>query len=317
MMTMCFNIAIGQRQLLAVESISIVRSVSNLADTAQIALPAMAANATLDIESKIAVGDTVEIQLGYDNKLETEFSGYIDRINTDDGNLTIECIDALWFFKRVSLPDKVFNDVSLNDLLQQIVAAVEIPIDVKCDYSLTYKKFTFYKATAFDVLKKIQDDTKADIYFENTTLHIHPVYSEAGNRVAFDFSKNIESAELKYIKAGDRDQEVEVSYTDIAGTVHTATMGKSGGKKTKIAVPADDSGIQKVAENWYNALVYDGYEGSFTGWLVPYVKPTDIVSLHDEQYEYKDGDYYVVGTEVEFSSSGGRRKIELGRRMSQ
>lgn len=316
MMTMCFNIAIGNKKLLAVESISIVRSVSNLADTAQVVLPAMAGNATLDIESKISVGDTIEIQLGYDNKLKTEFSGYIDRINTDDGNLTIECIDALWFFKRVSLPDKVFNDVSLNDLLQQIVSAIEIPIDVKCDYALTYNKFTFYHATAYDVLKKIQDDTKADIYFENSALHIHPVYSQVGDRVAFDFAKNIESAELKYIKASDRDQEVEVSYTDAAGNVHTAKAGNTGGKKTKITVPADDDSMGNIAENWYNALVYDGYEGSFTGWLVPYVKPTDIVSLHDEQYEYKDGNYYVVGTEVEFSSSGGHRKIELGRRMS-
>ena len=316
MMTMCFNIAIGQRKLLAVESISIVRSVSNLADTAQIVLPAMAGNATLDIESKIAVGDTIEIQLGYDNKLKTEFSGYIDRINTDDGNLTIECIDALWFFKRVSLPDKVFNEISLNDLLQQIVSAVEIPIDVKCDFKLKYDKFTFYHATAYDVLKKIQDDTKADIYFENSALHIHPVYSQVGDHVAFDFAKNIESSELKYKLAADSKIEIEVNYTDSNGNNYQSKAGTSGGEKKRLTLPVDKDSMGNVAENWYNALVYDGYEGSFTGWLVPYVKPTDIVSLHDEQYEYKDGNYYVVGTEVEFSSSGGRRKIELGRKIS-
>ena len=314
---MCFNITIGSRQLTAVESVSIKRSVENLADTAKIVLPAMANNAALNIESKIAVGDAVTIQLGYNDNLQTEFTGFIERISTDNGNIEIECIDALYFFKQVSLDDAVLQDVTLNDILNQIVGNIDTPVNVKCDYSLTYKKFTFYKATAYDVLKKIHDDTKANIYFEGSTLHIHPVYSEVGETVKFDFTRNIESSELKYVKAKDRDQQIEVSYTDAAGTVHTAIAGKAGGKKTKLTVPADDGGMGNIAENWYNALVYDGYEGSFTGWLIPFVKPTDIVSLHDEQYEYKDGEYYVVGTEVEFSSSGGSRKIELGRRMSQ
>lgn len=316
MLVMNFDITIGAHQLNAVESVSVTRSIENLADTAKIVLPATINNVAINVESKIAVGDAVCIKLGYGTALQTEFEGYIDRINTDNGSIEIECIDALYFFKRVSIPDAVLQSVSLNDILNQIVGNLETSVNINCDYSLTYEKFTFYHATAYDVLKKIQEDTKADIYFDGSTLHIHPVYSKVGDTVKFDFSRNIESSELKYIKADDRKLEIEVNYTDATGAKHTATAGTTGGEKKRITVPADDGSLGNIAENWYNALVYDGYEGSFTGWLVPYVKPTDIVSLHDADYNYKDGNYYVIGTEVEFSSSGGKRKIELGRKMS-
>lgn len=63
-------------------------------------------------------------------------------------------------------------------------------------------------------------------------------------------------------------------------------------------------------------LKHRRYEGSFTGWLVPYVDPGDSVKLHDADYECKDGTYYVTGIEVSFSKDGGKRTVKLGRRLS-
>ena len=69
------------------------------------------------------------------------------------------------------------------------------------------------------------------------------------------------------------------------------------------------------AKKQYSLWVFDGYDGNFTGWLIPYVEPTNKVSLHDGQYPEKDGTYYVLGTEVNYSQNGGSRKISLGRRL--
>jgi hypothetical protein len=75
------------------------------------------------------------------------------------------------------------------------------------------------------------------------------------------------------------------------------------------------SDLKKVAENEYNLWVYDGFEGSFTGWLIPYVEPAYKIELRDQEYPQKNGLYYVIGTKINFSSSGGERKIKLGRRL--
>ncbi len=78
----------------------------------------------------------------------------------------------------------------------------------------------------------------------------------------------------------------------------------------------DETSLQLLADNEYSLYCYDGYEGSLTGWLVPYCQPTDIAEIRDREYPQKNGSYYVVATDLELSSSGGRRKVVLGRKMS-
>jgi hypothetical protein len=66
----------------------------------------------------------------------------------------------------------------------------------------------------------------------------------------------------------------------------------------------------KIDENEYNLWVYNGFEGSFTGWLIPYVEPAYKIELRDQEYPQKNELYYVIGTEINFSSSGDERKIQ-------
>lgn len=60
---------------------------------------------------------------------------------------------------------------------------------------------------------------------------------------------------------------------------------------------------------------YDGYEGSFTGWLIPYVEPSYKLTIKDDDYPHKTGNYYVIATEVEFGSKGGSKKVTIRRRI--
>jgi hypothetical protein len=61
---------------------------------------------------------------------------------------------------------------------------------------------------------------------------------------------------------------------------------------------------------------YNGYEGSITGWLIPQCMPADSATIHDSDYPKKDGTYFVSAVTTEFSSSGGKRKVQLGFRLS-
>ncbi len=65
----------------------------------------------------------------------------------------------------------------------------------------------------------------------------------------------------------------------------------------------------------FNLYAYDGYEGNFTAWLVPFCEPACKIRLQDEQYAYKNGVYYVLAVETKFSSSGGSRTITIGKKI--
>ena len=320
MLNMDYEILIGGRRLGLLDSVTIRRSVESLCDTATIVVPATYLNRTLNLEQYLQEGETVSIDLGYNGNLQTEFEGYLQAVHTDDKSITIECEDSLYLFRK-EVGNKEYKNITVKSLLQQIVQQVDGSFTVKCDYEFTYDKFVCKDATAYDVLKKLQDETKANIYFSGTTLHVHPQYSKIGNTqpVKYDFAVNIEKSELKYKKDDERKYFIEVEGIKSDGTRVTVTTGKQGGDKRCIKVygVTDRASLLKRAQEELQTVVYTGFEGSFTGWLVPYCEPTFRIELNDEDYPEKKGQYYVIATETTFSSSGGQRKITIGKKIGK
>lgn len=316
-----YDIQIGSYRVNTLQSVKVTRSVEQLSDNAVISLPGALLNVALEVESKVHVGDPVTIRLGYKQTgLETEFEGYLKAINTDNTGLVLECEDALYMW-RTPVKNEELKTISLRGLLEKVCHQVNqakgTHYTIKCDYSYTYSKFVFSHATALDVLKKIQEETKANIYFDGSVLHIHPQYSETtGNKVIYDYSINVCASDLKYVKVADKNVKVVIEMTNANGKKIKKEAGVDGGITITRGVTATETtDLQKVAENEYNLWCYDGYEGSLTGWLVPYCQPTDKVEIRDSAYPEKTGTYYVVATDVEFSSSGGRRIVTLGRKI--
>lgn len=292
----------------------IVCSVDNLADTATIVLPEAVMNQVLNLENKISRGSGVLIQLGYDGNLETEFEGFVQDITTNDSTLKIVCEDALFLF-RVGVKDVELKPSSLKKIAQYLIDKIDPTFKLSCDYDISYEKFVIHQATGFDVLKKIQEETKANIYFDTTnkTLHIHPPYVEKSGTVRYSMQRNIEKSTLEYKKAIDKKVEVTVESTDSKGKVKSVTTGTTGGEKITWKVGSmSEADIKKVADATLKKNSFDGYTGSFDGWLIPFVKPTYSAIIEDQDYPYKDGTYYVVGVKTNFSESGGVRTITPG-----
>lgn len=318
MLTMEYDIRIGGRQIGLLTSVTVYRSVESLCDTAVICLPSTYLNRTINIEDYLHEGDTVEIRLGYNNNLKVEFNGYLNTISTDDSQVRINCEDALYLFRK-EIPNKEYKNITLKNLLQKIVQTIDTTFKIDCDYDFTYDKFVCKDATGYDVLKKVQDETKANIYFLNNTLHIHPQYSKITNTeaVKYDFAVNIEKSELKYKKADERKYFIEVEGIQANGERVTVTAGKQGGDKRciKIYGVTDHASLLKRAQEELQTVIYTGFEGSFTGWLVPYCEPAYKIQLYDQDYPEKQGLYYVIATEINFSNSGGQRKITIGKKI--
>lgn len=317
MFTMVYDIQIGDWKVGMLDSVEIHSSVELLADTATITLPGAEYNLALDVEDKLHRGDRVTIRLGYlEVGMVTEFSGWVQRIGTDDGTITIECEDDLFKF-RVPLKNRMLKNISLADLLEQILQETGLPYAVDSTYSWRYEKFVINTATAFDVLKKVQDESGANIYLQDGTLHIHAPAENVGRNVIYDFAQNVQECDLKYMKAEDRRVRVVVKALLPDGSVKVREYGSTGGDKVEVkSASADDASMRQRGETEHLRLSFDGYEGSITGWLVPYIQAGDSAELYDADYEYKNGRYFVQSVTTTFSNEGAARKIELGFRLN-
>jgi hypothetical protein len=316
MFNMVYDIQIGNYKLGLLESVEIHKSVDLLADTAVVIVPGVVYNQSLDIEEKVKVGDPVVIRLGYDDNLVTEFEGYLQRIDTDDNSLAFNCEDAI-YLTRKPVKDKQFNKTTVKEIVEYCLSQIGMK-GLDCTYNITYEKFVIKNANAYDVLKKLQDDTKANIYMKGAELNIHPAYVEKGGDVYFDFAINVEESDLKYRSKNDRNYEVTVEGITLDGKKKTVTVGTTGGEKRTVKVfnVMSDAALKQRGLEEMKYLVYDGYEGSITGWLIPFVEPTYSAHIYDKEYEYKTGSYYVVSVTTTFDENGGVRKVELGRKLT-
>lgn len=321
---MCHKITVGSYKLLLLESVKITRSVEALSDTAVITLPGMVHNQAIEVEERIKVGDAVKVELGYNGKLKTEFEGYVQRIGTDGGSIKLECEDGLWLLRK-GVEDKVYSNNDVKEILSDICGQCgPVPgqgnIRVECDYGFTYEKFTVHNATGYDVLKKIQEEVKPNIYLKGMTLHVHPQYAEVFGEAKYDFSRNIErgGTNLEYRKEEDRRVLVVVEGEKKDGTKVKAEAGTTGGDRMtmKVAGATDEGSLKRVAKQVLEERCYTGYSGSFSGWLRPYCDAGYKASLADPDYEHKNGTYYVTAVEVDYSKGGGKRTITLGKRLS-
>lgn len=311
-----WHITIGKYKVQTLKEVKVTTSVLNLSDTATIEMPGQYLNTWKKIEDKVKAGDAVTIQLGYDDDLETEFTGYLKRISRDNNSLVLKCEDALYLMDK-TVSDVEYKSIKVKTLLENILKQVDPGMKVECDYDFTYEKMVVFKSTALDVLKKIHSDTKANIWFEGKTLHVHPVYQEQGDEepVIYNTEVNVQSNELKWKDVKDKKVMVEVKYVSPEGNLAKQEYGASGGEKVTKYVPSgSENDLKRAAENEYNLWNYSGFEGSLTGWLVPMVRAGWSVRLRDK--EMPEGVYFVTCVEIEFGQSGAKRKVTLGRRLS-
>lgn len=317
MFTMQYDIQVGQYHLGMLHQVQINSSVELLADTATITLPAAEYNKALLVERQISRGDKVCIRLGYaEAGLIEEFRGYLLRIATDGGSITLHCEDELFLYRK-PLKNAVHKAITLDNLLKKVCKEIGVHHSVDCSYAWTYHKFVVHATTAYDLLKKIQDDCAADIYIQNDVLHIHPPGHHIGAQRYYDMALNLEQQNLVYQNEKNKKLKVLAKALLPNGEMKQIEVGHDGGDQIEIKCPTTDSTSMKqraLAE--LKRRTYDGYEGSITAWLIPQCRAGDSATIRDEDYPDKDGTYFVLAVKTSMSASGGKREIQLGHRLS-
>ena len=304
--------------LRTVESIDIECGVDNLSDTATITLPKAYMNQFFNIANEVKRGSEVIIKAGYDDDLKTEFVGYVQDVLTKDSSLKIICEDALFLFRK-GVKNVELKPTSVPKIAQLLIDQIDSSYTLVCDYTITYEKFVIHQATAYDVLKKIAEETKANIYFntEKKQLHIHPPYVEKSGEVIYSLQRNVENSALEYKKAIDRKVEVTVEKTNLSGKIESYTTGTTGGEKVTLKVGSvGATDLKKIADAELIRRSADMYDGTIDTWAIPFVQPTYTATIKDEDYPEKDGKYYIVSVTTTINEAGFKRTVKPGIKLS-
>ncbi|UGU15217.1 hypothetical protein LS482_16210 [Sinomicrobium kalidii] len=260
-------------------------------------------------------GDPVEIQLGYDGELHTEFTGYITEVSADIP-IRLKCEDEMWKIKQLQVNYSAKN-VTLKTLLEAIVPGYEI---TAVDASLGTVRFS--KVTAGQVLEKLQQDWKLYTYIQPGTKQVvsGEIYADNTDHetVRFNLERNAESSDLQYLRAEDMRVFIKGFAIDKGRRIEY----EFGDKDAQVTIDWQFSvqalkELKEAVQRFYQANKKDGFDGSFTAFGKPRVEHGWKVHLTSLLYPDRDGTYYVESVTKEFGRNGYRQQIKLGNRATE
>jgi len=318
MKRMTSAITIGGHEVRHVVAVEVDKSVDMLQDVATITLPATLYGKTLNIDDKVKRGDVVDIDVGYDGENRNEFKGFVSTLS-NDANIVIKCEDAMFLWRK-AVKSKEYKSVAVVAILKDLAAQIggfEV-VAAKGAEAVKFDKFTVADADGVEVLQKIKEQTKMNIYVRDKELHVALPYYEQMGKVGYDFAKNVESASLKWLRADERKVQVKVIGIAKDNKRTTVTVGESGGDTITLNryKVTDKSALRAIGEAEIEQYRIDGYEGSITGWLQPYCTYGYFATIRDKDYPSREGEYYIKAVKVTFDDGGGKRQVTLGKRIS-
>ncbi|GAB2586629.1 hypothetical protein GCM10027190_39660 [Spirosoma areae] len=323
MFKMDYEVQIGAYKLKGIESVTVESSADLLADQCKIMIPSMAYNKAYDVEKKIKRGDVVTVKLGYDSNLHTEFKGYLKAIHPN-APMKLECEDSIYLFRK-EIKDKQFKKTNAVAILQYVIDQINpqltgTKMKLVTDLSgLQFDTFTIVRANGYEVLEKLKSETGLAIYCRDNELHCHLLYTKKRGDVTYNFTKNLEdSDDLEYVRAQDVKVLVKVVGRTKKGATVEVEVGEKGGDVRTFQKPtiSDKATLETVGREELKKLSFDGYKGAVKGWLLPVCEFGYSARLIDVDYPEREGRYYVNAVKTEFSSSGGRRTVTLGVKVS-
>lgn len=319
MFTMTSDIYIGTFKPVKPHSVKWSRSVENYSDSATIKLPAISMlKREGDVYERVQTGlqfkegMPVEVHAGYGTNV-LRFKGFIRRLNYSTP-LEVECEGYSYQLRKKLDFSKSYQNTTVRKILDDLVQGTDIKLSDAIP-EIPLSKATFQSCSGIQVIEWLQSKCLLTVYFNLDTLYVGALQLEPKKSVKFRLGWN--TAKDTELKFNDRKEfaevRMEVGGRKKDGTKGKAFDGKSDGqvKRLKTAI-SDEATQKKLAEQARRDFVNMGYEGSITAFLMPYVEPGMAVIINDTKYPERKGTYFVSGVEGEFSSSGGRQKVNIG-----
>lgn len=314
MFTLTSEITIGGKRFGGVHDVRIKRSIYELAATATVKVPVTAVlkqtgkpATEVEVAKEIKTGDPVEIRLGYDGILNTEFKGYVKQLNLKTP-LEIVCEDAFYLCRKKSVT------LSGKTTLADVVGRCGLTAGYTAKLSM--ESFQVPNKPVSWVLAKLKKDYGLAVFFDlDGRVYASEPFKTVDETVKYRLRYNvIRDDDLKYQLAEDVKLRINAICIYRDGTKVEAKIGADDGtEKTMYFYDVkDEKELAVLAQAELKRHSYDGYSGKIQTFLAPYAAPCMLAELEDDVYRYRNGRYYIESVETTFGTGGGRRTIEIG-----
>jgi hypothetical protein len=323
MLALNCKIKVGSFVFYSVSEVKIISTFRQFTDECYITLPRKVEwegkNIHLGDEGLIKASDKVTVELGYDEDLKTEFSGYLRQVGSGFP-IKLSCEDEMYKLKKETVSPKEFESAKLRDVLAYILPA-DILSNAKID-DINLGRFLIRdNVSVSKVIKEIKDQYHIFIFFRDGKLCAgRPVWTEYQKEHKFIFGHNIINDELKYIREEDVKLRVKaVSILEDSTKLEVEVGDKEGSLHTvKVNYVDNKSDLEKLANKRLEALKFTGMHGRFTAFGVPSVKQGDIANFTDEleDSDEREGRYRIDKVVKEFGVSAAyKQTIHIGAKM--
>ena len=306
------SVVVSSYRLAGIISLELNSSWDSLTDTCKISLPSKIWHkgkfTDLAASELIKRGDIVRVQLGYNEAVEPEFSGFVAKVNVGSP-LVIDCEDAAFLLKKGSIT-RSFRSVKLKELLEQISP---LPLGVVADVSLG--QFRISNATPAQILEELQKTYGLVSFVQNDELYSGVPYPKIGKIHKFIYGNNIieEKSELYYRRANEIKLKIRAISIMPDNSKHEIEIGDPEGEIRILNfynIPKID--LEKLAEQEAEKLRFDGFQGRLETFGYPSVRHGDIAFIKDPRSGFF-GNYLIKGVTKVFGATGFRQTIQIDR----
>lgn len=296
-----------------VSEVEIVRDTEKLTAEAKITLPKkMKWNGSAEIP--VHRGDSVRIYLGYNDKMQLAFVGYVRDVGFKTP-VVITCEDDMFKLKQMPAQKKAYRSVTIETLLKD--QGITYRLNVMGEQSLGAYRVTADTVAA--LLGKLSEQGIRSFFrYENgePVLYCGVLFDRdstpsqvfrSGLNIISDESLQQQKAEnirlrVKAVSLMPNNKKIKIEVGDADGehrTLHTYN-------KTERELKA-------WAEQEVKRLKRDGLTGSFTTFGASLVDPLDAIGIIIDGT--KMGVYQVKKNVIKYGDSGFRQEITLGLRV--
>ncbi|HAS45878.1 MAG TPA: hypothetical protein DCS93_35680 [Microscillaceae bacterium] len=279
------------------------------------------------LNKQLVEGDGVEIRLGYDGVLYTEFVGYVTRLLPNQP-FEIRCLDEVYHLQRTNI-NQSWKETTLQEVIETATQGQGLDIQFADKIpEVELKPFRVANASAAKVLQKLKSEYGLAIYFRGKSLYVGLPYSEdtgttfphLDSPIIYDLQKNVLATELEYRQAKDIKVKLKAISILKNNKKLEVTVGSEGGGaelRTWISPEpiSNKATLKKIAEEKIGLYKYSGYKGSIKTLGIPFVVHSARCKIKDATYPEREGLYFVNEVKTSITKSGGfKRMVKIGRK---
>ena len=298
-----------------IASAEIKKSVKVLGDTAEVTIPRRYGKLkNKEVLKYIKPGYKLVLELGYNKEYFAEFTGYVREVESGYP-LRLHCDDALYLLRKNNFNES-WKQISLRELLTIIAPGYKI----ECP-DVNMGAFQIDNANTVAVLRAIQNQYGFYSFLKGDTLYCQFAYDVrgVGNIYTYNFSKNVKKSDLKFKRKEDYSIRIRAISNQKTGKkiiVEVGSKEHDASLRTLNFKDKTEEELRTLATKELERLVFDGFEGSITGFGYPRIDAGDTLKIVSPKEPERDGSYLVESLTIRYGNAYYERICELSYKMT-